>query len=77
MARRLSAMRKSTSGQPTRKPVEYIRPSKPLLATRPAMPRKLAALMKSPARAKPFCQAVTPPPATKKSLVVRVRRAAQ
>ena len=40
------------------------------------MPRKLAALMKSPASASPFWKPVTFEPAAKNSLVVFVRRAA-
>src|SRR3954452_17547351 len=54
-----------------------MRPSKPESVTRPAMPRKLAALMKSPARARPFWKPVTLEPAAKNSLVVFVLRAAQ
>src|SRR5687768_11312020 len=53
-----------------------MRPSNPELATRPAMPRKLAALMKTPARARPFWKPVTFDPAAKNSLVVFVRFAA-
>jgi hypothetical protein len=40
-----SASSKVTTGQPTRKPIEKISPSKPLAMTAALMPRKDAALM--------------------------------
>jgi hypothetical protein len=40
-----SAIRNITTGQPTRKPIEYSNPSKPDVDTSPTIPRKLAALM--------------------------------
>ena len=40
-----SATRNIIKGHPTRKPIEYIRPSYPFVATIPAIPRKEAALI--------------------------------
>ena len=50
-------------GQPTRKPMEYSRPSKPAAYTMAEMPRKEAADMKSPDMATPFWKPVMLPPA--------------
>ena len=50
-------------GQPIKKPIEYINPSNPVKYTRPEMPKKDAADIKSPDMANPFCKPEIFPPA--------------
>ena len=58
-----SAINKRIMGQPIKKPIEYINPSNPVKYTRPEMPKKDAADIKSPDMANPFCKPEIFPPA--------------
>lgn len=58
-----SAINNRIIGQPTKNPMEYIKPSNPVKKTKPDIPKKDAADIKSPEIAKPFCKPEMFPPA--------------